>query len=101
METSYSKLEDRLRPHMNEDTEYARLLRWRLLPPEERPVDPNGITAQAQAADLIIRPDMNAYEAEHATPTAKSSAVPYFVTVLEQRGTRLSMVAARSQCPYR
>ena len=60
------KLEARLRPHMNEDTDYARLLRWRLLPPEERPVDPYGTTTQAQAADLIIRPDMNEYEAEHA-----------------------------------
>jgi hypothetical protein len=58
--------DDRLRPHMNEDTDYARLLRWRLLPPEERPVDPYGIATQAQAADLIIRPDMNEYETEHA-----------------------------------
>jgi WD domain, G-beta repeat len=60
------KLEARLRPHMNEDTDYARLLRWRLLPAQERPVDPYGGTTQAQAADLIIRPDMNEYEAEHA-----------------------------------
>ena len=60
------KLEARLRPHMNEDTDYARLLRWRLLPPQERPVDPYGTTTQEQAADLIIRPDMNEYEAEHA-----------------------------------
>jgi hypothetical protein len=56
----------RLRPHMNEDTDYARLLRWRLLPPEQRPFDPYGTTKQEQAADLIIRPDMNEYEAEHA-----------------------------------
>ena len=51
---------------MNEDTDYARLLRWRLLKAEERPVDPYDTTTQAQAADLIIRPDMNKYEAEHA-----------------------------------
>ena len=86
---------------MNEDTEYARLLRWRLLPPEERPVDPYGITAQAQAADLIIRPDMNAYEAEHATPTAKSSAVPYLSPSSSKEEHDFRMVAARSQCPYR
>ena len=60
------KLEAQLRPHMNEDTDYARLLRWRLLPPQDRPVDPYGTTTQAEAADLIIRPDMNKYEAEHA-----------------------------------
>jgi hypothetical protein len=60
------KLEARLRPHMTEDTDYARLLRWRLLPLQERPVDPYDKTTQAQAADLIIRPDMNEYEAEHA-----------------------------------
>jgi hypothetical protein len=60
------KLETRLRPHMNEDIDYARLLRWRLLAPEQRPVDPYGITTLAEAADLIIRPDMNQHEAEHA-----------------------------------
>ena len=60
------KLQGGLRPHMNEDTDYARLLRWRLLAPEARPVDPYGTTTQAQAADLIIRPDMNEYEAEQA-----------------------------------
>ena len=60
------KLESRLRLHMNENTDYARLLRWRLLAAEERPVDPYGATTQAQAADLIIRPDMNQYEAERA-----------------------------------
>jgi hypothetical protein len=27
------KLKARLPPHMNEDADYARLLRWRLLPP--------------------------------------------------------------------
>jgi hypothetical protein len=37
-----------------------------LLAPEQRPVDPYGIAAQAEAADLIIRPDMNEYEARHA-----------------------------------
>jgi hypothetical protein len=36
------------------------------LPPQERPVDPYDRTTQEQAADLIIRPDMNEYEAEHA-----------------------------------
>ena len=41
-------------------------LRWRLLPPLQRPVDPYGTTTQEQAADLIIRPDMNEYEAQHA-----------------------------------
>jgi hypothetical protein len=51
---------------MNEDTDYARLLRLRLLAAEERPVDPYGTTTQAQAADLIIRADMNEYEARHA-----------------------------------
>jgi len=60
------KLETRLRAHMNEDTDYARLLRWRLLPLQERPVEPYGKTTREQAADLIIRPDMNEYEAEHA-----------------------------------
>ena len=60
------KLEARLRPHMNQDTDYARALRWRLLKAEERPVDPYGTTTQEQAADLIIRPEMNEYEAEHA-----------------------------------
>jgi hypothetical protein len=56
----------RLHPHMNEDTDYARLLRWRLLAPEQRPVDPYCRTTQEQAADLIIRPDMNSAEARHA-----------------------------------
>jgi hypothetical protein len=60
------KLEARLRPHMNENSDYGRLLRWRLLTAEERPLDPYDRTTQAQAADLIIRPDMNKYEAEHA-----------------------------------
>jgi hypothetical protein len=60
------KLEAQLRPHMNEDTDYARLLRWRLLTAEERLVDPYDTTTQEQAADLIIRPDMNEYETEHA-----------------------------------
>ena len=60
------KLETRLRPHMNEDTDYARLLRWRLLRAEERPVDPYGTTTQERAADLIIQADMNSAEARHA-----------------------------------
>jgi tetratricopeptide (TPR) repeat protein len=60
------KLEAQLRPHMNEDTDCARLLRWRLLPLPQRPVDPYDTTTQQQAADLIIRPDMNEYEARHA-----------------------------------
>jgi hypothetical protein len=38
------------------------MLQWRLLAPEQRPVDPYGTATQAQAADLIIRPDMNEYE---------------------------------------
>ena len=65
-EAELQKLEAQLRPHQNEDTDYARLLRWRLLPPEEQPVDPYGTITQKQAADLIIRPDMNEYEALHA-----------------------------------
>jgi hypothetical protein len=60
------KLEARLRLHMNDDNDCARLLRWRLLTAEVRPVDPYGVTTQEQAADVIIRPDMNKYEAEHA-----------------------------------
>jgi hypothetical protein len=60
------KLEVQLRPHLNENSDYARLLRWRLLPPEQRPVDPYGIATQAEAADVIIRPDMNLAEAQHA-----------------------------------
>jgi hypothetical protein len=60
------KFEAWLRPHMNEDTDYARLLRWRLVAPEQRPVDPYGTTTQEQAADLIIRPDMNGDEAQRA-----------------------------------
>ena len=27
------EIEDRLHPHQNEDTDFARLLRWKLLPP--------------------------------------------------------------------
>jgi hypothetical protein len=65
-EDALLKLEARLRPHMNDDTDYAHLLRWRLLTATERPVDPYDTTTQAQAADLIIRPEMNKYEAEHA-----------------------------------
>jgi WD domain, G-beta repeat len=65
-EDELGKLEAWLRPHMNEDTDYARLLRWRLLTAEERPVDPYDTTTQAQAADLIIRPNMNSAEARHA-----------------------------------
>jgi hypothetical protein len=60
------KLEARLRPHQNEDTDYGRLLRWMLLKAEERPVDPYDRTTQEWAADVIIRPEMNEYEAEHA-----------------------------------
>ena len=37
-----------------------------LLTAEERPVDPYGAITQAQAADLIIRPDMNLAEAQQA-----------------------------------
>jgi WD40 repeat protein/class 3 adenylate cyclase/tRNA A-37 threonylcarbamoyl transferase component Bud32 len=60
------QLEAQLRPHMNEDTDYARLLRWRLSTAEERPVDPYDTITQQEAADLIIRPDMNQYETGHA-----------------------------------
>ena len=60
------QLEARLRPHMSEDSDYAHLLRLRLLPPEQRPVDPYDRTTQEQAAEMIIRPDINKYEAEHA-----------------------------------
>jgi hypothetical protein len=59
-------MEARLRPHMHEDTDYARLLRWSLLRATDRPVDPFGITVQEQAADVIIRSDMNSPEAQHA-----------------------------------
>jgi hypothetical protein len=61
-----AKLEIGLRQHLNEDSDYARLLHWQLLPTSQRPVDPYGTITQAQAADLIIRPDINEYEAEHA-----------------------------------
>jgi hypothetical protein len=60
------KFETWLRPHMNENTDYARLLCWRLLAAEKRSVDPYDRTTQEQAADLIIRPDMNEYEALYA-----------------------------------
>jgi len=60
------KLEARLRPHMNEDSDYARLLCWRLLPPQQRPVDPYGTITQEQAADLILRSGINWNEARHA-----------------------------------
>jgi hypothetical protein len=59
-------LAGRLRPHQNEDSDFARLLRWRLLPPEEQPVDPYGTATRKEAADLIIRPEMNEPEALHA-----------------------------------
>ena len=48
-----AKLEEQLRPHLDEDSDCARLLRWRFLPPQERPVDPYGTTTQEQAADLM------------------------------------------------
>jgi hypothetical protein len=60
------KLETELRPHVTEDSDYARLLRWSLLAKTERPVDPYGATTQEQAADLIIRPDVSKDETEHA-----------------------------------
>ena len=60
------KFETRLHPHMNKNTDYARLLRWRLLTAEKRSVDPYDRTTQERAADLIIRPDMNEYEAHYA-----------------------------------
>jgi WD40 repeat protein len=60
------KLETLLRPHANENSDYARLLRWRLLPAEKRPVGPYGTVTQSQAADLIIQPVMNSDEAKYA-----------------------------------
>jgi dipeptidyl aminopeptidase/acylaminoacyl peptidase len=66
LEDKLQQLEAHLLPHMNEDTDYAHVLRWSLSAAEERPVEPYGTTTQAQAADLMIRPDMNAYETEHA-----------------------------------
>jgi hypothetical protein len=60
------KLEARLRPQMNEDSDYARLLCWRLLLPQQRPVDPYGTITQEQAADLILRLGINWNEAQHA-----------------------------------
>ena len=51
---------------MNEDTDYARLVRWRLLTAEERPVDPYGTTTQEQAADMIIRPGISEDEVNRA-----------------------------------
>jgi WD40 repeat protein len=56
----------RLHAYVNEDGDYARLLNWRLSTAEQRPVDPYDTISQERAADLIIRPDMNEYEAEHA-----------------------------------
>ena len=61
-----TKLEEELRPHLTDDSDYAQLLRWRHLSPQERPVDPYGTITQEQAADFIIRPDMNRQEAEQA-----------------------------------
>jgi hypothetical protein len=54
-EDALLKLETQLRANIHEETDYGRLLRWRLLPPRQRPVDPYGTTTQEQAADLIIR----------------------------------------------
>jgi WD40 repeat protein/class 3 adenylate cyclase/tRNA A-37 threonylcarbamoyl transferase component Bud32 len=65
-EDELRQLEARLRPHMNEDSDYARLLRWRFTTEEKRPVDPYGRVTQQEAADLIIRPDMNRFETGHA-----------------------------------
>ena len=59
------ELQAQLRSHLNEDNDYARLLRWRLSSAEERPVDPYGTTTQAQAADRIIRSEINSAEARH------------------------------------
>jgi hypothetical protein len=58
--------EDRLRQHQSEDTDFARLLRRQFLTPEKQPFDPYGTTSRKQAADLIIRPEMNELEALHA-----------------------------------
>jgi len=65
-EADLQELMGRLRRHQNEDSDFARLLRRQLLPPEEQPVDPYGTTSRKQAADLIIRPEMNQEEALHA-----------------------------------
>jgi hypothetical protein len=65
-EADLQELIGRLRPHQNENSDLARLLRWQLLPPEEQPVDPYGTTTRRQAADLVIRPEMNKEEAVHA-----------------------------------
>jgi hypothetical protein len=40
-----------------ENSDYARLLRWRLLTAEERLVDPYDTTTQEHATGLIIRPE--------------------------------------------
>jgi WD40 repeat protein len=76
------KLEKKLRPHANENSDYGRLLRWRLLPTEQRPVAPYGTVTQAQAADLIIRPDMNSDEAKHAYDLQRQQAA--FLTVVHE-----------------
>ncbi len=60
------KLETEIRSHQNEDSDFARLLRWRLSNAAVRPVDPYDTITQVQACDLIIRPEMNEYEADHA-----------------------------------
>jgi hypothetical protein len=65
-EAKLQEREDGLRKYQDEDSDFARLLRWRLLPPEEQPVDPYRMTTRKQAADLIIRPEMNKEEALHA-----------------------------------
>jgi hypothetical protein len=64
-EMQLQELQAQLRSHLNEDNDYARLLRWRLSSAEERPVDPYGTTTQAQAADRIIRSEINSAEARH------------------------------------
>jgi hypothetical protein len=48
------KLEVQLRPHTNEDTDYARLLRWRLLTAEERSADPYDTISSSPAPPQIV-----------------------------------------------
>jgi hypothetical protein len=59
------------RTPFHEETELLGVLRFPFrvrtpLTAEERSLDPHDTTTQAKTADLIIRPDMNKYEAEHA-----------------------------------
>jgi hypothetical protein len=70
-EDALLKLETQLHADIHDETDYSRLLRWRLLPPRQRPVDPYGTTTQEQAADLIIRSEMNSAEARRVNVRPK------------------------------